>query len=42
MIESVFALSPSGARNLFNVRPYLRMKQIANQFFVSHLMGFLF
>jgi hypothetical protein len=42
MIELVFALFPSGARNLFNVRTHLRMKQMAHQFLVSHLMSFLF
>jgi len=42
MIELVFALFPSCARNLFDVRSHLRMKQMAHQFLVSHLMGFLF
>jgi hypothetical protein len=42
MIKSVLALFPSGVRNLFNVRAHLRMKQMAHQFLISHLMGFLF
>jgi hypothetical protein len=42
MIELGFALFPSGVRNLFNVSTHLRMKQMAHQFLVSHLMGFLF
>jgi hypothetical protein len=42
MIELVLALFPSGVRDPFNVRPHLRMKQMAHQFLVSHLMSFLF
>jgi len=42
MIESVFPLFSSGARNLFNVRAHLRMEQISHQFLVGHLMRFLF
>jgi len=42
MTELVFALFPSGVRNFFDVRPHLRMKQIAHQFLVGHLMSFLF
>jgi hypothetical protein len=42
MIESVLALFPSGASNLFNMLAHLRMKQIAHQFLVGHLMSFLF
>jgi hypothetical protein len=42
MIELVFTLFPSGVRNLFNVRPHLRMKQMAHQFLIGHLVSFLF
>jgi hypothetical protein len=42
MIELVLALFPSGASNLFNLCPHLRMKQLTHQFLVGHLMRFLF
>jgi hypothetical protein len=42
MIELVFALFPGVVRDLFKVRSHLRVKQMAHQFFVGHLMSFLF
>jgi hypothetical protein len=42
MIELTLALLPSGVCHLFDVRSHLRVKQIAHQFFVGHLVRFLF
>jgi len=42
MIDLILALFPGGVRDLFKVCSHLRMKQMAHQFFVGHLMSFLF
>ena len=42
MIELALAFLPSGVRDLFNVRPHFRVKQMVHQFLVGHLVRFLF
>jgi hypothetical protein len=42
MIELVLELLSGVVRDLFDVRSHLRVKQMAHEFLIGHLMRFLF